>query len=237
MGGGQRDPAVVLEEGGDLDEVAEGFVVPHAAVALEDHESGGLLGRVSLGEHGVADLAGGRLDVQRSSERLALGLVLGRVQPDGDLGHGVHGRDGGVVGLVERCAEDAEGQSGGLLEDRLRVLEVFGLRGDVGAAEFPERLAAFGPAAVIPAMVPELDHAAVLDRVGLDPGDVVGVGLGERIADDAHRHHRLLGLGPFGHALEADLQAAFLPGTHIVHLPDDDLVLRGGEGGEGEQAE
>ena len=59
MGGGQGDPAVLLEEGGDLDEVAEGVVVPHPAVALEEHHGRGLLGGLVLGELGVADLAGG----------------------------------------------------------------------------------------------------------------------------------------------------------------------------------
>ena len=230
LGGGQSDPAILLKEGCDLDEVVEGLVIPHPAVALEEHHRGGLLGGVVLGELSVADLAGGDFDIERTTEGLALGLILGRVHPDRNLGHRIHGCDGGVVRLIERRAEDAEGQAGGLLEDGLRVLEVLGLGGDVGPAELPLLLTCgVGPTAVIPAVVPELDHAAVLGRVGLDPCDVVGVGLVEGIADDAHRHDGLLGFGPFGQALEALGQAFLFAGTDVIHLPDDDFILGGGE--------
>ena len=130
-------------------------------MALQEHHRRGLLGGVILGELSVADLTGGDFDIKRTTEDLALGLFLGRVHPDRNLGYGIHGRDGGVVGLVVGRAEDAEGQSGGLLEDGLRIPEVLGLGGDVGAAELPLLLAGgVGPAAVIPAVTPEIPFAA-----------------------------------------------------------------------------
>ena len=115
---------------------------------------------------------------------------------------------------------------------------MLGLGGDIRSTELSHGLTGgVGPAAVIPAVVPELDHAAVLDSVGLDPRDVFGVGLGERVADDPHRHDGLLGLGPFGHALEAGGEAFLLAGADVVELPDDDFVFCGVQRGEGEEAE
>ena len=85
MGGGQGDPAVLLEEGGDLDEVAEGFVVPHAAVALEEHHGRGLLGRVVPGELGLADLGPLSHALEAGSEALLLSGADVVELPDDDF--------------------------------------------------------------------------------------------------------------------------------------------------------
>ncbi len=226
-----EDPAVFLELVDDGAEVAERLVAPLGRMPLEHDVVAGALSPVLADEGVVLDAADGGLEVAGAAEgELAAGVVHVAVEPGLDFG--VFAEQGARLGRDEAAggAEALQRVADLLKEDALRLVERLALVGGVRDAVFGEIGLAVLPGDVHlvgPAMLPEVEKAAVAEVVLPNPLDVVGLVALQRVADDAEGGGKSALRKEVGDAPDLGMDAGGLVAVHDVVELDEDVALRG----------